>query len=132
MVSLIYVEDLVKGIIAAALAPKSRGEIYFLANPEPVVWRKFVLEVARVAGYRAVTLRVPIIAMRLAALAGDLVGKARKIPPLITSEKLEEMKQVAWVCSSEKAWRDLHWRAETPLAVASEKTLTWYRQHGWI
>jgi len=132
MVSLIYVEDLVDGIITAALTLKSRGEIYFLANPEPVVWRKFVLEVARVAGYRAVTLRVPLFLMYVAALTGDLVGKVRKIPPLIRSEKLEEMKQVAWVCSSEKARRDLRWRAGTPLEVAIEKTLEWYRQHAWI
>jgi len=132
LVSVIYVEDLVEGILAAALAPKSRGEIYFLANPEPVVWREFVLEVARISGCRAVTLRVPLFVMRLAALAGDLLGKIRKTPPLFRSEKLEEMKQIAWVCSPEKAYRDLQWRPRTTLPAAIEKTLGWYRDHGWI
>ncbi len=132
MISLIYVEDLVDGILTSALAATSRGEIYFLANPDPVIWREFVLQVATIAGSRAITLRVPLFAMRLAARAGDLLGKVRKTPPLFRSEKLEEMKQIAWVCSPEKAYRDLQWRPGTPLPVAIEKTLEWYRAHGWI
>ncbi len=132
MISIIYVEDLVDGILTAALASKARGQTYFLANPKPVVWREFVLEVARIAGCRSITLRVPMLAMRLAALAGDLLGKVRKTPPLFRSEKLEEMKQIAWVCSPEKAYRDLQWRPGTSLSAAIEKTLGWYREHGWI
>jgi nucleoside-diphosphate-sugar epimerase len=132
MISIIYVEDLVAGILTAALASRSRGEVYFLANPKPVVWREFVLQVARIAGCRSITLRVPLLAMRLAAVAGDLLGKVRKTPPLFRSEKLEEMKQIAWVCSTEKAYRHLRWRPGTPLSAAIEKTLGWYRAHGWI
>lgn len=132
MISVIYVEDLVEGILTAALASKSRGQTYFLANPKPVVWREFVLEVARIAGCRSITLRVPMLAMRLASLAGDLLGKVRKTPPLFRSEKLEEMKQIAWVCSPEKVYRDLQWRPGTSLSAAIEKTLGWYREHGWI
>jgi len=132
MISIIYVEDLVDGILTAALASKSRGETYFLANPNPVVWREFALQVARIAGCRSITLRVPLLAMRLASLAGDLLGKVRKTPALFRSEKLEEMKQIAWVCSPEKAYRDLPWHPGTPLSAAIEKTLGWYREHGWI
>ncbi len=132
MISVIYVEDLVEGILVAALASKSRGEVYFLANPKPVIWREFTLQVARIAGCRSITLRVPLFAMRVAALAGDLLGKVRKTPPLFRSEKLEEIRQIAWVCSPEKASRDLLWRPGTPLSVAIEKTLGWYRAHGWI
>jgi nucleoside-diphosphate-sugar epimerase len=132
MISIIYVEDLVDGIFTAAIASKSQGQVYFLANPQPVVWREFVLQVAMIAGCRAVTLRVPLFAMRLAALAGDLLGKVSKTPPLFRSEKLEEMKQIAWVCSPEKAYRELQWRPPTPLPAAIQKTLVWYKEHRWI
>jgi nucleoside-diphosphate-sugar epimerase len=132
MISIIYVEDLVEGIFTAAVASKSLGQAYFLANSQPVVWREFVLQVATIAGCRAVTFRVPLFAMRLAALAGDLLGKVRKTPPIFRSEKFEEMKQIAWVCSPEKAYRDLQWRPETPLPIAIEKTLRWYIEHRWI
>ena len=132
MVSIIYVEDLVDGILTAALASKSRGEIYFLANQYPVVWREFVLQVASISDGWAVTLPMPLFVMRLAALVGDLLGKVRKTTPLVRSEKFEEMKQIAWVCSAEKAYRDLQWRPKTPLPVAIEKTHLWYKEHRWI
>ncbi len=132
LVSVVYVEDLVDGILAAALASESVGQTYFLANPEPVVWREFALAVARVMGFRAWALPIPLGAMRLAALAGDMAGKLSGIPRLFRSEKLDEMKQIAWVCSPEKAFRELKWRPVTPLDRGVAKTADWYRAHGWI
>ncbi len=54
--------------------------------------------------------------------AGDLVGKLTGSAPLFRSEKLEEMRQIAWVCSSEKAHRDLGWVPRTHLEKAVDKT----------
>ena len=44
MVSVIYVEDLVHGIIEAALSNKTNGKTYFLTNRELVVWKETSLE----------------------------------------------------------------------------------------
>ena len=132
LVSIVYVEDLVEGILAAALSPHAGGQTYFLANREPVVWREFGLKVARGMGYRAVPVPIPLAAMRLAAKAGDMVGRVSGSATLFRSEKLEEMKQLAWVCSAEKALRELNWQAATPLDEAVAKTAAWYKAHGWI
>ncbi|MBI4963484.1 MAG: NAD(P)-dependent oxidoreductase [Desulfomonile tiedjei] len=132
LVSIIYVEDLVEGILAAAMSPASEGGVYFLANPEPVVWRKFALEVARVMGKSSVAVPVPLFAMKLLARAGDIVGKFRGVTPLFRTEKLEEMKQIAWVCSPEKAFTDLRWRPRFSLDEAIRKTAAWYRENGWL
>jgi nucleoside-diphosphate-sugar epimerase len=132
LVSIIYVEDLVEGIHAACTSSNTCSNIYFLANPQPVVWKHFVLEVARVCGYSAVAVPIPLLAMRIVAAAGDLAGKLTGSAPLFRSEKLEEMRQIAWVCSSEKACQDLKWAPRTPIEKAVEKTARWYRKHGWI
>jgi dihydroflavonol-4-reductase len=132
LVSIVYVEDLVDGILAAATSSQAIGETYFLANPEPVVWREFGLTVARVMGYRAVSVPIPLAAMKLASLAGDMVGQVSGSAKLFRSEKLEEMKQIAWICSPDKAWRELKWRAGTALEDAVAKTADWYMKHGWM
>ncbi len=132
LVSIIYVKDLVEGILLAALSLKTEGEIYFLANPEPVIWREFALLVAKMMGYRVLAVRIPLIAMKIAALAGDFLGKLKGVAPLLRSEKLEEMKQIAWVCSSEKAYRDLKWTPPTPVEEAISETARWYTEHGWL
>jgi len=132
LVSIIYVQDLVEGILKAALSPLSLGKTYFVANPKPVVWRAFVMEAARILGYRAIALPIPVPAIKVLAVAGDLICRLTGSPPLVRSEKLEEMKQIAWVCSTEQAREDLDWVPRTPLNEALKKTAAWYRAHGWI
>ncbi|MFH1114428.1 MAG: NAD(P)-dependent oxidoreductase [Pseudomonadota bacterium] len=132
LVGIVYVEDLVEGILGAALAPDAEGGCYFLANPEPVIWREFALLVARVLGFHALAVPVPLSVLKLAALAGDLSGRIRGSAALFRSEKFEEMRQRAWVCSSEKAYAEIGWKPRTPLAEAVGKTGRWYKDHGWI
>jgi nucleoside-diphosphate-sugar epimerase len=132
MFSVIYVEDLAAGILAAALANVPSGQVYFLANDTPVSWREFTLEVARLTGRGAIEIPIPMSIMRLAALTGEIVGKLTKKTQLLRSEKFEEMKQVGWVCSTEKAKRELGWQPKISLREAILKTAHWYKEHGWI
>jgi len=132
LVSIIYVQDLVQGILAAAFSPAAVGQTYFIANPVPVVWREFSLHAARVMGYKAVALPVPLFIMRLVARAGDFFGGITGNAQLFRTEKLEEMKQIAWVCSAAKAEKELGWSSRTPMTDALEKTAGWYREHGWL
>jgi 2-alkyl-3-oxoalkanoate reductase len=132
MFSIIYVEDLARGILAATLADVPSGQTYFLANSTPISWREFTLEVARLTGCRTIAVPVPLLVMRLASLAGEAVGKLTRKTKLLRSEKFEEMRQVGWVCSTEKACRELNWEPEVPLSEAIVRTAQWYRKHGWI
>ncbi len=132
LVSIIYVKDLVRGMLAAARTDSALGNTYFLANPEPMIWREFTLRVARVMGCRAVVLPVPIGIMKLVSLAGEFAGRITGEPSLLRTEKFEEMKQLAWVCSADKALKELDWRPDTPLDSAIDETAKWYLDHGWI
>jgi nucleoside-diphosphate-sugar epimerase len=132
LVSMIYVEDLAEGILRAALSHAARGQIYFLANVAPVIWREFALEVARILGYRAVCFPIPLALAKAMALTGDLISKVSNAKPVFRSEKFEEMKQIAWVCSTEKALTELNWQPCTPLEKAVKTTAAWYRKRGWM
>ena len=132
LVSIIYIKDLVRGILAAARSDVARGAAYFLSNPEPVIWREFGLRIAQVMGCRAVTLPVPVTVMKLMSLAGELTGRITGEPRLFRAEKFEELRQLAWVCSPDKAMRELAWRPVTSLDQAIEETAKWYKDHGWI
>ncbi len=59
LVSIVYVEDLVEGIYAACTSSNACSNIYFLANPQPVIWKRFVVEVARICGYDAIAVPIP-------------------------------------------------------------------------
>ncbi len=131
-VSVVCVEDLVDALLKAAFHDRAIGGIYFAANREAVIWREFCLLVGEAMGKRSRTCPIPLGALSLAARFGDVRGRLTGSPALFRSEKLEEMKQLAWVCSAEKARVELGWEAETPLFDALRKTAEWYRDAGWL
>ncbi len=131
-VSIVYVSDLVDGMIAAAEFPQAAGQVYFLANPEPVIWRSFSLHVADILGYRARAMPLHVGPMKVFAKFCDLMAGWTETPPLFRSEKLNEMCQIAWVCSPEKARRHFKWIAQTPLTTAVIRTADWYHRNGWL
>lgn len=133
MVSIIYVEDLADGIVTSAQSTNvSSGEIFFLANEQPVIWREFAQLVGRKMGYKPVVTPVPIALMKMIGKIGDMMGKVTGKPALIRSEKIMEMEQLSWVCSTSKARDVLGWTASTPLDEAVERTRDWYFRHGWL
>lgn len=131
-VSIIYVEDLSKGILEALFSSKSLGNVYFMTNPKPVMWREFACLVARLTGRRAVNIPLPVPLVFFVARLGDSLSKLVRSPLLLRSDKAFEMTQEAWVCSPEKAFADFGWRAGTPIEEAVVKTAAWYRTHGWL
>jgi nucleoside-diphosphate-sugar epimerase len=132
LVSIVYVEDLVNGILKAALSSVARDRAYYMANPEPVVWKDFSLLIARILGCRAVAIPVPLALMRILSAGGDILGRVRGKAVLFRSEKLVEMEQLAWVCSSERAYRELQWKPRVPLDEAIRKTAQWYKDNKWL
>lgn len=133
LVSIIHVRDLADGIVTAVGATDiPTGEIFFLANERPVIWREFARQIALSMGYRAVVAPVPLAMMRLLGKAGDAVSILTKKPALLRSEKIMEMEQLAWVCSASKARGKLRWVSATPLKTAIDITRDWYISEGWL
>lgn len=132
MVSVIYVEDLIHGIIEATLSHETVGKTYFLTNQEPVVWRDFIREVGRLMESSVVILPIPRFVLKPFGLISDIVGKFTDKPSLFRTEKIREMDQRFWICSPESAHRDFGWVAQNELSLSLTKTFKWYKDHGWL
>ncbi|MFH0823875.1 MAG: NAD-dependent epimerase/dehydratase family protein [Pseudomonadota bacterium] len=130
LVSVVYVEDLVEGILTAALSESAVGRTYFMADAAPIMWRRFCTTVADALGKKPLAIPVPVLLMSALGRAGDLIGRISGRPVLLRSEKVLEMKQAAWVCSVERARIELGWVASTPLNEAVRKTAEWYVREG--
>lgn len=131
-VSIIYVSDLVQGLIAAALSPHSIGETYFMAHPDPVMPREFGRCMARLMGHHAIPLPLPKSVLKILGICGGLFSKFTGSPSIMASAIIEDVVCGPWFCSVEKACEQLDWRAQTPLDEAMLITIQWYREHGWL
>jgi nucleoside-diphosphate-sugar epimerase len=130
--SLIYVEDLAEGLVRAAAAPASANQIYFLTGAEAVSWLELGRLIGAALGVSGRAVRIPEAVASAAGRVADSLARAQRRPHIFSSQKVLEMLALAWVCSADKAARDIGWRAATPLAEALALTARWYRAHGWL
>jgi 2-alkyl-3-oxoalkanoate reductase len=50
----------------------------------------------------------------------------------LTREKVREMEQSHWVCSSESLRRDLGWKPQVDIRIGARTTAEWYRAARWL
>ena len=113
---MVYVEDLVEGIIAAAESEAARGRAYFLNHPEVLTPTEVVKTIAAAMGRpRGITVPIPLGLIRLAAPLIEFAAKFTRERPPTTRDKVRELAQTAWVADPSAARRDFGWEAQHDL-----------------
>ena len=131
--SMIYVDDLVSGIMMAARSDKAAGRTYYITSPRSYSWDEIIAASKPELGFKKlyrVSLPDPFV-----FLVGMLIGSASSLfgkPALINRDKANELVQDYWVCSAEQARLDFGFTASTSLVEGIAKTISWYRRQGWL
>jgi len=130
--SLLHVDDVVSGIIAAATEEAAILRTYFLASDDPVRWRTLGEHIADASGrhVRHVNLARPVV--RTASIAGDVISRLTGRAVLANTEKASLSRYPYWVCSANRARAELGVEMSRSLPAAIRETYLWYRQHGWL
>ncbi|MEI7694406.1 MAG: NAD-dependent epimerase/dehydratase family protein [Chlorobium sp.] len=131
--SMIYVDDLVDGIMMAARSPQAAGRVYNITSPCSWSWDDVITAAQPVLGFsRLWKVSLP---RSLLYLIGTVIGAAGLFggtPPLINRDKVNELVQDYWVCSPVQAQQDFGFTARTTLVDGISKTIEWYRLKGWL
>ena len=120
--SLVENEDLAGLLLLAAErgerarpdGPPGQG-VYYAAADEPLALGELARRLALAAGLPARVLRLPLGLVWLLSLGGEGLGRLLDRPLLLNLDKAREARAGSWVCSPEKARRQLGW-TPTPLA----------------
>jgi nucleoside-diphosphate-sugar epimerase len=130
-VTLIYVDDLIDALTLAATSERSVGETIFLGHANPSAVGELVSTFAAACGRTYRPLHVPRVALRAAALAGELWWQTGRVP-VIDRARLAELTAEGFVCSVVRARDLLGFSARVPLAEGAQRTARWYREREWI
>ncbi|MCP4427114.1 MAG: NAD-dependent epimerase/dehydratase family protein [Chloroflexi bacterium] len=130
--SVIYVKDLVKGIVQAAKTPESSGETYFLAANTPITWQTLYNGIAKVMAKTMIEINIPQFLVDAGGRVGDYYSKRTGWFTLLNSQKIALSKPDYWICSAEKASQDYGFAAETSLMAGLTETYYWYKEKGWL
>lgn len=129
-VSLIYVEDLVQGLLLAAGKERALGGTYFLKSGDHE-WSQIARGLKKVMG-RGTAVRVPVMVLWAAALLGEAAAGIMGKAAALNRHKARELTQRAWLCSIRRAEAEIDYAPQWPLDRGLERTAGWYREAGWI
>jgi dihydroflavonol-4-reductase len=130
-INLIYVRDLVRLILLALESEAAQGQTYFGCG-----WAHSYDELSdaiiKALDKRTLRVTLPEAVLGPMALWSRIQGKLTGRPALLNDQRIRDMRQRYWLCSGEKARRELGFEPEYDLETAVHETANWYVEHGWL
>ncbi len=126
--SLIYIDDLINGIILSAESEGAVGKVFFISDMEVHTNEEIAAEIARIFEKQPARVRVPKGMMTLFGLVGE-----RLFPGgIINRDKVRELRHACWVCDSTLVNRELGYNPSVRLREGVRWTADWYRINRWL
>lgn len=130
LANLVYVDDLVQGMILAALVPGVAGEAFFHSGPQPVTWREYLGEFSRMLG-KPLPPSVPFWRARLGAAISRQTSRLTRRLPRLSAYHVNLMSQRT-VFDISKGGRLLGYEPRVSLEKGMRRTETWLREKGYL
>jgi nucleoside-diphosphate-sugar epimerase len=126
--SLLYVDDLVQGIIASAENKKAEGKIYFLSDSKVYTDEEIAAEISSVLDVKVTRLKVPKFIMLFFAFLGEKISERG----IINRDKMRELRYSHWICDAKKAREEIGFLPKVGLKEGIKWTADWYMIHRWL
>lgn len=130
--NLIYVDDLVDGIITAAEKIKAEDEIYFLGSQTSYPNEDIGNTIAEILNKNPMNIHLPHCMVFGICGLEELFGKICNKQMYLNVQKARELIQNNWACSIEKAKTQLGFNPHIPLYEGFLNTFAWYKKMGWL
>jgi nucleoside-diphosphate-sugar epimerase len=131
-VSLVYVGDVVEGVLRSIGAAAGIGGTYHLAHPVPWTQRALLATIAEAIGVEPRRIVVPAAVLYPLCLVRWIWSRIAARPSIMSLEKIPEYAAPGWACATDRAARDLGFVARVGLEEGVRRTLSWYEGEGWL
>jgi dihydroflavonol-4-reductase len=126
--SLIYIKDLVEGILQAALSPKTQKQIYYLTDGKGYSWRELILAIKKHVLENSLFFPLYEEAILFAALLTDAVMATGLVKVFFGRKVWESMVQTPWLFSPSKAEKEFGFHPRTTLEEGIKETVNYYKK----
>lgn len=128
---LVYIDDLVDGILRCGRRPEAPGQVFILTGDRPVTLNEFVAAIADAVGGSVPDLHVPAAPVYAAAAACEFVCRGLGIEPPLYRRRMDFfLKDRAFDIS--KARRELGYEPSVDVREGVRRTAEWYRSQGLL
>ncbi len=126
--SLIYVRDLVEGILQAALSPNTQKQIYYLTDGKGYSWRKLILTIKKHVLGNSLFFPLYEEAIFSAALLTDVVMATGLVKVFFGRKVWRAMVQTPWLFSTSKAEKEFGFHTRYTLDEGIKETVSHYKK----
>jgi dihydroflavonol-4-reductase len=130
--SLVYVGDLVDGIIHAAENPVSVNQTYFIADERIYSWKEAFRIISEVLNRKTIPLKIPKSLVIFLAFLSESFSKLLGKAAVFNTQKAKEITQRYWGLDISKAKAELGFASQYDLQKGTEDTIKWYKTMGWL
>ena len=130
-ISMVYVGDLVNGILDAAERQEAGVSTYFITGKEIHTWNEIRGTTTKVLGKKAIPIYIKPKFVKKIAGTVEKAASFFGVYPVLNKEKAKEL-ILEWTCTSEKAEREIGYTPEYSLAEGISRTIHWYQRHHWL
>jgi nucleoside-diphosphate-sugar epimerase len=132
LVSLIHVSDLVDGLVIAAENSTSAGQIYFISSEEFYTWQQVGESTSKIMNKKPVHIAIPHFVVYTIAAIAQFFALFSSKPATLNIEKARDLTRHAWICSTEKAVKEIGYHQKISIEAGIRRTVSWYKENGWL
>ncbi|MBI3872398.1 MAG: NAD-dependent epimerase/dehydratase family protein [candidate division Zixibacteria bacterium] len=130
--SLVYIDDLIRGILMAGESAAAPGQVFYIADERHYTLRELEEMIQGALGNWAIGVRVPRPLLLSIAQIAEWVGRLGGFTPSLNRDKARDFLQQDWTCSTAKASRLLGYSSKVSFELGARQTVEWCRAHGWL
>lgn len=128
---LIFVEDLVDGLILAGTHEQAAGEIFIMTGDHAITLNQLVEKVAATVGVNPPRFRFPVMPVYYAGYLCEIICKPFGISPPLYRRRVDFFRN-SRSFSIDKARRILGFEPKVTYEDGLAKTAAWYKQKGYL
>ena len=130
--SMIYVDDLITAIVAAAESDNAVGRTYFISDGAVYTNENIVKEMASVLGVMPLKIKVPRSFLPAIGFFGEKISKIVGTNTMINRDKIKELMYTDWICDITRARNELSFEPKVGIKEGIKWTADWYKIHKWL
>jgi nucleoside-diphosphate-sugar epimerase len=130
--SLVYAPDVAEIAVASLELRAAEGQVFNVAAPGVVTASTLVAALTHRFGRKVMAPALPAALLRPLCATFQLWAQLASRPHILSLEKYAELAAPGWVCRVDKLREVLGLECRTSLEEGLDRTLSWYRQEGWL
>jgi nucleoside-diphosphate-sugar epimerase len=130
--SLVYVTDLVRAMVRAAVCYPKNEKIYYVTDGEHHTWNDISGSAMKILNVRAKALFIPKVLLTFLSSISEILAWFGPKPALFDRQRVIDICQTSWIASPKSFFESHDFQPKYNLAKGLKETIDWGKKNNWL